>query len=125
MADNIKVMKPVVNKLQNGGTCYEYQKFNDKNDNGKLDKGEQVLGSITIYDHENDGFDSHDGVVNNNFGSMAESLWNPMMKQNKTVTEYRDVSNVPANPVTGKTYVDVKGTKNDKGLFTITSEKAE
>lgn len=125
MGDNLRVTKAVITKLdKTAGSSYSFNKYNDKNNNNICDKGE-LIGSIVINDYDGDGFDNHDGAVSNNFGLMPESLWETINKDNTANPTYHDASSVTANPATGKTYAEVKGTKSEKGLFTITSNKTE
>lgn len=83
----------------------------------KTDENNKVVGSLTIYDYEGDGFDNHDGVVNNGFGEITSSLFGTMAKEDGG---YRDTK-VAENPSTGKKYDDAKGEKTDKG-FNITND---
>lgn len=82
-------------------------------------EGDKVIGSITIYDYEGDGLDNHDGVVNNNFGEITNTIFGQFAKESGT--GYRPDYIQPANSKTDKIYEDVKGEKTDKG-FKITSD---
>lgn len=125
MGNNLKITPAIVTKIdKTAGSSYTFNKYNDKNNNGICDKGE-LVGTLILNDYDGDGFDSHDGGINKNFGNLPETLFTHMNEQNTACQTFHDSSSVPANPVTGKTYADVKGYKCTSGIFTIASNKTE
>lgn len=112
---DVKVTLNSKNAIE-GKSGYSYT-FNKVEDN-------KVVGSITIYDYEGDGFDNHDGVVNNKFGEVTNTIFETLMKEDSTKRGYADTK-VDENPVTNKKYEDVKGTKKDKGFEITNDNKTE
>lgn len=112
---DVKVTLSSKNAIE-GKAGYRYT-FNKVEDN-------KVVGSITIYDYEGDGFDNHDGVVNNKFGEVTSTIFETFMKEDSTKRGYTDAK-VDENPATNKKYEDVKGTKKDKGFEITNDNKTE
>lgn len=104
------------------GYSYTFEKFEDKNGNGTLDKGEKVVGSIMINDYEN-RIDNHAGVVNNNFGEVTKDDVSLFVKST-TQGCYKETIE-KQNSITNKEYADIQGKKTDKGFEITTDNKIE
>lgn len=91
----------------------------------KVDETNKTVGSLTIYDYEGDGFDNHDGVVNNGFGEVTTNIFSTMMKDNARSGGYQDTK-VEENPsAPGKKFAEAKVDKTDTGFNLTNDNKTE